>query len=49
MERGEHMTDYKKMYMVLVDEVDQTIERLKTALSKAEDIYIDTCDDVANE
>lgn len=44
-ERGDHMTDYKKMYMALVDEIDQTIERLKTALSRAEDIYIETCDD----
>lgn len=37
-----NMADYKKMYVALVDEVDNTIERLKQALENAEDIYIET-------
>lgn len=36
------MSNYKKMYIALVDEVDKTIENLKKALNKAEDIYIET-------
>lgn len=42
------MADYKKMYITLVDEVDKTIERLKIALDKAENIYIDTGIDKEN-
>lgn len=42
------MPDYKKMYLTLVDEVTNTIDNLKAALEKAEDIYIDT-DETATE
>lgn len=36
------MSDYKKMYLTLVDEVANTIDNLKSAMEKAEDIYIET-------
>jgi hypothetical protein len=42
------MPDYKKMYLTLVDEVVNTIDGLKIALEKAEEIYIES-DDAAIE
>jgi len=42
------MADYKKMYLTLVDEVTNTIDNLKSALEKAENIYIAT-DETGNE
>lgn len=35
------MVDYKKMYHILLHEVDTTIEKLKEALIKAENFYIE--------
>lgn len=38
------MADYKQMYLTLLDEVENTINRL-TAIQKAcEELYIDTCE-----
>ena len=42
------MPNYKKMYLILVDEVTNTIDGLKSALDKAEDIFIES-DDTAIE
>ncbi|MCD7946691.1 MAG: hypothetical protein LUG13_00120 [Oscillospiraceae bacterium] len=38
------MPDYKKMYLTLVDEVSNTIDRLTAVLQKAEEIYIESDD-----
>ena len=38
------MPDYKKMYLTLADSVSSTIDALKEAMEKAEDIYIDTAE-----
>jgi hypothetical protein len=42
------MPNYKKMYLTLVDEVTNTIDGLKSALVKVEDIYVES-DDAAIE
>ncbi len=42
------LPNYKKMYLILVDEVTNTIDGLKSALEKAEDIYVES-DDTAIE
>ena len=39
------MADYKQMYFKLLNEIEETIEKLKEALNKAEDIYIETSKD----
>lgn len=36
------MADYKKMYLKLLHEMNDTMERFKTCLLEAENIYIDT-------
>ena len=38
------MPDYKKMYIELLKETEEVIERLKEALQRCEDIYVETCD-----
>lgn len=43
------MADYKKMYLTLLQEMDNTIERFKNKLNEAEDIYIETEDAVNDE
>ena len=40
------LPNYKKMYLILVDEVTNTIDGLKSALEKAEDIYVESDDTV---
>ena len=39
------MPDYQKMYFTLVDTLSNTVDYLKTALEKAEEIYIETSED----
>ena len=39
------MADYKKMYIELLKEAEEVIEKLKEALQRCEDIYVETCDD----
>ena len=34
------MSDYKKMYLNLVDKIDKSIEILKSGLEETEEIYI---------
>lgn len=36
------MADYKKMYLKLLNEMNDTIERFEMCLLEAENIYIDT-------
>ena len=36
------MPDYKRMYHLLLNEIDVTIENFKKALSDAEDMYIES-------
>jgi len=42
---GDNMPDYQKMYFTLVDTLSNTVDYLKTALEKAEEIYIETSED----
>lgn len=37
--------DYKQMYLTLLDEVENAIERLKNVQKACEEIYIDTAPD----
>lgn len=39
------MPDYKKMYIELLHEVEETIQKLIKAQEKCEEIYINTSDD----
>ncbi len=39
------MPDYKKMYIELLKETEEVIEKLKQALQRCEDIYVNTCND----
>lgn len=38
------MPDYKKMYIELLKETEEVITKLKEALQRCEDIYVETCD-----
>jgi len=39
------MTDYKKMYLVLIDGMEKAIKILQEAMLRAEEIYIETEED----
>lgn len=39
------MADYKRMYLRLLDEIVYVIDKLKIAVERAENIYIDSGDD----
>lgn len=39
------MPDYKKMYIELLHEVEETIQKLIAAQQKCEEIYINSSDD----
>lgn len=38
------MADYKRMYLNLLNEVEETIQKLKAAEQACEDIYVDTAE-----
>lgn len=38
------IVDYKQMYLKLLKEVEETIEKLKAAEQACEDIYVETAD-----
>ena len=38
--------DYKQMYLTLLDEVENTIQKLISVQKACEEIYIDTADDM---
>ena len=43
------MPDYKKMYLELLNQVEEVIEKLKAAEQACEDIYVKTYDDESSE